>query len=297
MDAALASYAAALELFRAVGARLGEANALAAIGDVQSFRKEMEAALASYAAALELFRAVGARLGEANTLRAIGDVQRFRDEYDAALASYAAALGLYRAVGDRLGEANTLASMSRLALQQGRDEEARALLQQAVDLHAAIGDRYSIAADLGNFGLVLRDLGRLEEARPYLLQAAEMFEVIGLHDRAERHRQAAQGVPLHPAVARMAPLLLALVAVAAGEIRGEAARPVREALAAMAPTQDRAALAGALQRVLDGEREWEALAQGLDEIDQQALALVLAALQAPPARQLLRALAEGAVHE
>ena len=95
----------------------------------------------------------------------------------------------------------------------------------------------------------------------------------------------------------MAPLLLALVAVAAGEIRGEAARPVREALAAMAQTQDWAALAGALQRVLDGEREWEALAQGLDEIDQQALALVLAALQDPPARQLLRALAEGAVHE
>jgi hypothetical protein len=95
----------------------------------------------------------------------------------------------------------------------------------------------------------------------------------------------------------MAPLLLALVAVAAGEIRGEAARPVREALAAMAQTQDWAALAGALQRVLDGEREWEALAQGLDEIDQQALVLVLAALQDPQARQLLRGLAAEAVHE
>ncbi len=296
-DAALASYAAALDLFRAVGDRLGEANTRKAIGDVQSFRKEMDAALASYAAALDLFRAVGDRLGEANTLRAIGDVQSFRKEMDAALASYGAALELYRAVGDHLGEANTLASLSRLALRQGRDEEARALLQQAVDLHAAIGDRYSVAADLGNFGLVLREMGRREEARPYLLQAAEIFDAIGLHDRAERHRQAAQGVPLHPAVARMAPLLLALVAVAAGEIRGEAARPVREALAAMAQTQDWAALAGALQRVLEGEREWEALARGLDEVDQQALALVLAALQDPQARQLLRGLAAGAVHE
>ena len=112
-----------------------------------------------------------------------------------------------------------------------------------------------------------------------------------------RQAAEAEAVSLHPAVARMAPLLLALVAVAAGEIRGEAARPVREALAAMAQTQDWAALAGALERVLDGEREWEALAPGLDEVDQQALALVLAALQAPQARQLLRALAEGAVHE
>ena len=273
------------------------AEALHSFGLTLYYLDELDRAVASYAAALELFRAVGDRLGEANVQQALGDLALREDRLGEARKHYEAALAIYQDIGDRLGEANTLAALSRLALQQGRDEEARALLQQAVDLHAAIGSRYDVAADLGNFGLVLRDLGRLEEARPYLLQAAEMFEVIGLHDRAERHRQAAQGVPLHPAVARMAPLLLALVAVAAGEIRGEAARPVREALAAMAQTQDWAALAGALQRVLDGEREWEALAQGLDEIDQQALALVLAALQDPPARQLLRALAEGAVHE
>jgi len=299
MEAALASYAAALELFRAVGDRLGEANTLQAIGDVLRFRDEYDQALAHYGQALELFRAVGARLGEANTLKAIGDVHNFRKEMDQALAHYGQALELFRAVGARLGEANTLASMSRLALREGREEEARALLQQAVDLHAAIGSRYDVAADLGNFGLVLRDMGRREEARPYLLQAAEIFAQIGLSELAAQMLRAAgaEAVSLHPAVARMAPFLLALVAVAAGEIRGEAARPVREALAAMAQTQDWAALAGALQRVLDGEREWDALAQGLDEIDQQALALVLAALQDPQARQLLRGLAAEAVHE
>jgi tetratricopeptide (TPR) repeat protein len=299
MDQALAHYGQALELFRAVGAQLGEANTLKAIGDVHNFRKEMDQALAHYGQALELFRAVGDRLGEANTLKAIGDVHNFRKEMDQTLAHYGQALELFRAVGARLGEANTLASMSRLALREGREEEARALLQQAVDLHAAIGSRYDVAADLGNFGLALREMGRQEEARPYLLQAAEIFAQIGLSELAAQMLRAAgaEAVSLHPAVARMAPLLLALVAVAAGEIRGEAARPVREALAAMAQTQEWAALAGALQRVLDGEREWDALAQGLDEIDQQALALVLAALQDPQARQLLRGLAAGTVHE
>jgi tetratricopeptide (TPR) repeat protein len=299
MDQALAHYGQALELFRAVGDRLGEANTLKAIGDVHNFRKEMDQALAHYGQALELFRAVGDRLGEANTLKAIGDVHNFRKEMDQTLAHYGQALELFRAVGARLGEANTLASMSRLALREGREEEARALLQQAVDLHAAIGSRYDVAADLGNFGLALREMGRQEEARPYLLQAAEIFAQIGLSELAAQMLRAAgaEAVSLHPAVARMAPLLLALVAVAAGEIRGEAARPVREALAAMAQTQEWAALAGALQRVLDGEREWEALVQGLDEIDQQALALVLAALQDPQARQLFRGLAAGTVHE
>ena len=69
------------------------------MGDVQNFRDERDAALASYEQALELFRAVGSRLGEANVLKAMGDVQHFRDERDAALASYEQALELFRAVG------------------------------------------------------------------------------------------------------------------------------------------------------------------------------------------------------
>ena len=261
-------------------------------------RLAREETRARYGRALERARSCGDRLGEANVQQALGDLALREDRLGEARKHYEAALAIYPAIGARLGEANTLAGLSRLALREGR-EEARALLQQAVDLHVAIGSRYSVAADLGNFGLVLRDMGRQEEARPYLLQAAEIFAQIGLSELAAQMLRAAgaEAVSLHPAVARMAPLLLALVAVAAGEIRGEAARPVREALAAMAQTQDWAALAGALQRVLDGEREREALAQGLDEIDQQALALVLAALQDPPARQLLRGLAAGAVHE
>ncbi|MBI3242266.1 MAG: hypothetical protein HYZ49_08240, partial [Chloroflexi bacterium] len=43
-----------------------QANVLQAIGDVQQFRKETDAALVSYEEALRLFRAVGAKLGEAN---------------------------------------------------------------------------------------------------------------------------------------------------------------------------------------------------------------------------------------
>jgi len=292
-------YEAALAIYPAIGDRLGEANVQKALGDLALREARLGEARKHYEAALAIYPAIGARLGEANVQQALGDLALREDRLGEARKHYEAALAIYPAIGARLGEANTLAGLSRLALREGREEEARALLQQAVDLHVAIGSRYSVAADLGNFGLVLRDLGRQEEARPYLLQAAEIFAQIGLSELAAQMLRAAgaEAVSLHPAVARMAPLLLALVAVAAGEIRGEAARPVREALAAMAHTQDRAALAGALQRVLDGEREWEALAQGLDEIDRQALALVLAALQDPQARQLLRGLAAGTVHE
>lgn len=76
----------------------------------------------------------------------------------------------------------------------------------------------------------------------------------------------------------MLPLLQGVAAVARGDIRGEAARPIREALEQMARAEDRTTLARALQRILEGERDLERLSSGLDEAGRQALALVLAAL-------------------
>jgi tetratricopeptide (TPR) repeat protein len=59
-----------LAVIKQAGELAGEANVRQAIGDVQQFRKEMDAALASYDAALTLFQAVGAKVGEANVLAA-----------------------------------------------------------------------------------------------------------------------------------------------------------------------------------------------------------------------------------
>ncbi|MDX2214859.1 MAG: tetratricopeptide repeat protein [Oculatellaceae cyanobacterium bins.114] len=65
-------------------------------------------ALERYEQALAFYREIGARLGEANTLKAIGDVLQFLDRRTEALERYEQALAFYREIGDRLGEANTL---------------------------------------------------------------------------------------------------------------------------------------------------------------------------------------------
>jgi tetratricopeptide (TPR) repeat protein len=178
-DAALASYQQALAAAQRVGDRLGEANVLQAIGDVQRFRDERDAALASYQQALELFRAIGARLGEANVLQAIGDVQQFRGERDAALASYQQALELFRAIGARLGEANVLAALSRLRIDDDPAESQR-LLEQALALRRAIDSVYAEGADLGNYGIALLQRGRGVEALPYLERARDLFASRGV---------------------------------------------------------------------------------------------------------------------
>jgi tetratricopeptide (TPR) repeat protein len=183
-DAALQSYAQALDLFRQVGDRLGEANTLQAIGDVQRFQDENDAALQSYAQALDLFRQVGDRLGEANTRKATGDVQRFQDENDAALQSYAQALDLFRQVGDRLGEANTLLALAPFS------ENAEEVFGIALSLYEAIGDQYSSARGLYYYAQFLIAQGQTDKAIAALEQCRDKFLAIHLTDLAAAAQRA-----------------------------------------------------------------------------------------------------------
>ncbi len=129
---------------------------------------------------MRLFRAVGAKLGEANVRKAIGDVQQFRKETDAALVSYAEALRLFRAVGAKLGEANVLAALTRVSLGNGDVPTAEAQLAGVIAMRRDIGDLYSEGADLGNFAIALLNLGHKAKAKDYALQARAIFERIQL---------------------------------------------------------------------------------------------------------------------
>ncbi|WP_138506162.1 tetratricopeptide repeat protein, partial [Nostoc sp. PA-18-2419] len=110
-EQALQRYETALQFYRDIGVRLGEANTLKAIGDVLQFLKRSEQALQRYETALQFYRDIGVRLGEANTLKAIGDVLQFLDRREQALQRYETALQFFRDTGSRLGEANTLQSI------------------------------------------------------------------------------------------------------------------------------------------------------------------------------------------
>jgi tetratricopeptide (TPR) repeat protein len=178
-DISLASYNTALDLYRAIGDRLGEANTLQAIGDVQQFRDEYDAALASYNAALDLYRAVGGRLGEAYTLKAIGDVQHFRDEYDAALASYNAALDLHRAVSDRVGEANALQAIGDAQQFRLEYDAALASYNAALDLHRLVGDRMGEANALQAVGEVQRFRAEYDAALARYNAALDLYRAAG----------------------------------------------------------------------------------------------------------------------
>jgi predicted ATPase len=163
-----------------------QANVLQAIGDVQQFRDERDAALKSYAQALELFRSVGDRLGEANVLQAIGDVQQFRKENDAALKSYAHALELFRSVGDRLGEANILLSLGAIKRASGNILDARVDFQNAFEIYRNIGDAYSQARALYRLGDCAADGKNWDDALNAYRQAESIWMSIDLADLVQQ---------------------------------------------------------------------------------------------------------------
>ncbi|MEO6890031.1 MAG: tetratricopeptide repeat protein, partial [Ktedonobacteraceae bacterium] len=106
---------------------------------------QMDEAMLQCEDALNLYRQVGSKQGEANVLQARGDVQQFRDEREAALESYEQALGLFRQVGDRLGEANCYLAQGNMALEQEQYENALELYNRAYALYQHIQASYSQA--------------------------------------------------------------------------------------------------------------------------------------------------------
>jgi tetratricopeptide (TPR) repeat protein len=160
--------------------RLGEANTLKALGDVQHFLKKSTEALENYAQAMVIYREVGARLGEANTLKAIGDVQQFLDQRTEALENYAKAMVIYREVGARLSEANTLQVIGILQGQQGNSHQAINLLDQSLAIYKDIGDRYSQAMTLQKLAFFYQQTGQIKQGFAYGQEASEILSDLGL---------------------------------------------------------------------------------------------------------------------
>ncbi|MCK6628370.1 MAG: tetratricopeptide repeat protein [Anaerolineae bacterium] len=103
------------------------------------WRYEMDAALASYAQALDLFRAVGSRLGEANTLLTLADMAREQQEWDQAWQHYEQALAMYRTIRDNYSQARALYRMGDWHAAQQQKAAAADCYKAAAAIWSAIG--------------------------------------------------------------------------------------------------------------------------------------------------------------
>ena len=137
-DQARAAYSEARALFKQVEDRLGEANVLTGLGDLESKLGRNDQARVAHTEARALYKQEQNRLGEANVLRGLGHLESKLGRNDQARVAYTEARALYKHVEDRLGEANVLMGLG--SLEAGTNAElAKRHFFQAASLYSAIG--------------------------------------------------------------------------------------------------------------------------------------------------------------
>ncbi|MBD2425948.1 CHAT domain-containing protein [Phormidium sp. FACHB-1136] len=173
-------------------AQQAEADRLYEQGFQQHQSGQFDEALQSLQAALEIYQALGDRLGQAETLRGIGYAYRYvwrldpqyttetRDQaFDLALQAWQMALDLHRALGDRQGEVDILGDFGKFETERGNAQRALDWYQQRLTVVRGLGDRQEEGRTLSYLGQVSLALGDTAQSMDFLQQSLAMARELG----------------------------------------------------------------------------------------------------------------------
>jgi tetratricopeptide (TPR) repeat protein len=110
--------------------------------------------------AVDLYRAIGHRRGEAISIRGIGLVHRAAGDLDAAAENVERAHEIGAEIGDRLLLCYTGQALAKVWLRQGHAERGRPILEAALDTCTVMRDRLGVALirrTIGELHLVTGD--------------------------------------------------------------------------------------------------------------------------------------------
>ncbi|NUR61524.1 MAG: tetratricopeptide repeat protein [Catenulispora sp.] len=169
----------ALQIYRQIGNRLGEAYALTELGLVRHRTGDFPGAADAQTQALQIYRQIGNRFGEANALTELGQVRRLTGDFPGAEDAATQALQIYRQIGNRLGEAYALADLGLVRQQAGDLPGAADAQTQALQIFRQIGNRHGEAYALTELGQVRQQAGDLPGAADTQAQALQIFRQIG----------------------------------------------------------------------------------------------------------------------
>lgn len=177
--AAMRHLHAALRLYRDLGERRGQANALTELGAAQLLTGDYEGATRDLGESLEWFGQLGDRLGQAGALTELGEVCRLTGDYPGAMRQLHAAHLLYRELGERRGQAGTLTYLGAARRATGDYAGGAEDLSAALELLRALGDRRGRANALTELAAVRRATGDHQGAMRDLEEALEICRDLG----------------------------------------------------------------------------------------------------------------------
>jgi class 3 adenylate cyclase/tetratricopeptide (TPR) repeat protein len=164
MDGAHADIDEVLQIAARTDSAALRARALTIRGEIEQKENALEASASTLEQAVDEWRRVGDRHGEAEALRLWGFTSIHRGELDAAESAIDEALGISRALKDRRGEAWALQNLAWASFARGDYDKAENRLRAALNLFQDIGDFGGMGWAFGLLGYVWYFKGRLEEA-------------------------------------------------------------------------------------------------------------------------------------
>jgi DNA-binding SARP family transcriptional activator/tetratricopeptide (TPR) repeat protein len=169
----------AMELYRSVGDREGEADCCARLAMASARRLLVDPATEWYDKARALYGELGKRRGQASVLLNTGVLFFLVGLLDESIEKSLGAEQIFVDVDDHLGIALCTLNKGIAMYYRGEFAEAKALAQRAVELTGQLGSVRAKAAALGNLGAVERELGELDASIEHLREALDLREQIG----------------------------------------------------------------------------------------------------------------------
>jgi signal transduction histidine kinase len=176
---ALSFFFKSLELWKKIGDKQNEANALHNIASIYGQLSDYPTALEFLYQSLSIREHIQDKSGIASSLNNLGNVHQNLGEYEKALACFSKSLEIREKLNEPFSKAALLNNIASLHLRCKQYEEAVAYAKEAIMLRNEIGDRQNEWISLLNLAEAERHLLNYEDARRAAYQALELCEHIG----------------------------------------------------------------------------------------------------------------------
>ena len=157
-----------------------------ALSKYLGLRRYLDDGVAVAIVALNVYRELGDRYGEATTLNSLGVTLQEMRHFDEAIKAHTDAQTIYRELDDHNREAGALNNLGLTLRQMNRFDEAIEVLTRAVTIHGECGDHSGEAQALNNLGTALQQVGQLDKAIDAHSQAATIHGEFGNHSGEAR---------------------------------------------------------------------------------------------------------------
>jgi tetratricopeptide (TPR) repeat protein len=142
-------------------------------------RAQQPASLPLLQRSLALFRELGDRIGQANALLHVAMARLETGEFAAVQQPIEEAQALFRELGDAVGVAWTVHDLARLALDTAQPAEAAALFERSLNLFQALGHGSGAAWSMHNLGRAQLAMGETALATALFEAGLQVFRRLG----------------------------------------------------------------------------------------------------------------------